>query len=176
MDDEIRITLRLPPDLHAWLTEQADDARRSLNSEITRRLEGGHPAKVYLATAGEYSDYRVRHVFARREDAEAYQLGDDVEERELQSGPVEVRRWYVLRWEPRLGDRPGDGLAMANPHEDSEYRDFDGQPGHAEHQWIELAPGRTLLKVGGWNLARVRKVYSEQRAQYLAQASEPNSS
>ena len=28
--------------------------------------------KIYLAMSGEYSDYRVRHAFARREDAEAY--------------------------------------------------------------------------------------------------------
>lgn len=124
--------------------------------------------KVYLATRGEYSDYRVAHVFARREDAEAYKLADNVEERELHDGPVEVRRWHEMRWEPRLGDRAGDGFALPNPHEDSEYRDFDGQPGRAEHQWMGMGPGRMRLTVGGWDLARVRKVYSEQRAQYLA--------
>jgi hypothetical protein len=41
---------------------------------------------IYLATRGEYSDYRVCHAFARREDAEAYKLGDDVAE----------FRWFVL--------------------------------------------------------------------------------
>jgi predicted HicB family RNase H-like nuclease len=40
MDDEVRITLRLPADLHAWLTAQAKAARRSLNAEILHRLEG----------------------------------------------------------------------------------------------------------------------------------------
>lgn len=40
--------------------------------------ETGGDMKVYLATAGEYSDYRVKHAFARREDAESYRLGDDV--------------------------------------------------------------------------------------------------
>ncbi|WP_328666503.1 Arc family DNA-binding protein [Streptomyces sp. NBC_00322] len=39
MDHEVRITLRLPADLHAWLTTQAKSARRSLNSEILHRLE-----------------------------------------------------------------------------------------------------------------------------------------
>jgi predicted HicB family RNase H-like nuclease len=39
MDHEIRITLRLPADLHAWLVAQAKSARRSLNSEIVHRLE-----------------------------------------------------------------------------------------------------------------------------------------
>jgi predicted HicB family RNase H-like nuclease len=40
MDDEVRITLRLPAGLHAWLAAQAKFARRSLNSEIVYRLEG----------------------------------------------------------------------------------------------------------------------------------------
>ncbi|MBT2525280.1 Arc family DNA-binding protein [Streptomyces sp. ISL-99] len=39
MDHEVRITLRLPADLHAWLAAQAKSARRSLNSEIVHRLE-----------------------------------------------------------------------------------------------------------------------------------------
>ncbi|WP_405647019.1 Arc family DNA-binding protein [Streptomyces sp. NBC_00019] len=37
--DEVRITLRLPVDLHAWLVAQAKSARRSLNSEIVYRLD-----------------------------------------------------------------------------------------------------------------------------------------
>ncbi|MER6749257.1 Arc family DNA-binding protein [Streptomyces fungicidicus] len=40
MDHEVRITLRLPADLHSWLVAQAKSARRSLNSEILHRLEG----------------------------------------------------------------------------------------------------------------------------------------
>lgn len=39
MDEEKRITLRLPADLHEWLAAQARSARRSLNSEIVYRLE-----------------------------------------------------------------------------------------------------------------------------------------
>ncbi len=41
MDQEVRITLRLPSDIHARLTTQARAARRSLNSEIVHRLEAG---------------------------------------------------------------------------------------------------------------------------------------
>ncbi|MET9843620.1 toxin-antitoxin system HicB family antitoxin [Streptomyces ossamyceticus] len=44
MDDEKRITLRLPADLHAWLAAQAKSARRSLNSEIVYRLEAEREA------------------------------------------------------------------------------------------------------------------------------------
>jgi predicted HicB family RNase H-like nuclease len=40
MNEETKITLRLPADLHQWLTAQAKSARRSLNSEIVYRLEG----------------------------------------------------------------------------------------------------------------------------------------
>ncbi|MET8676953.1 Arc family DNA-binding protein [Streptomyces sp. NPDC004647] len=46
MDDEVRITLRLPADLHSWLAAQAKSARRSLNSEILHRLEVGRAAPV----------------------------------------------------------------------------------------------------------------------------------
>ncbi|MFI6661700.1 toxin-antitoxin system HicB family antitoxin [Streptomyces sp. NPDC050523] len=46
MNDEVRITLRLPADLHAWLVAQAKSARRSLNSEIVYRLDGERPTPV----------------------------------------------------------------------------------------------------------------------------------
>src|SRR2546426_1168825 len=40
MDDEKRISLRLPTNLHARLVEEARSDRRSLNSEIIHLLEG----------------------------------------------------------------------------------------------------------------------------------------
>lgn len=122
--------------------------------------------KVYLATSGDYSDYRVRHVFARREDAEAYALGDDVEEFEVQEGPIEVRPWHQLMWWPGRPDRQAAAFASANPLVYStERRDYDGNPRHADHHWDDA---RACLEVEGWDRDRVKKVYSEQRAQYLA--------
>jgi hypothetical protein len=116
--------------------------------------------KVFLATAGEYSDYRVKAAFARREDAEAYQLGDDVLELEVHEGPAEVRRWYQLYWRADLPE----SASQANPYVyDGDLRDFDGDEKHAEHRWA-----KERLTVEGWDLALVKKVYSEQRAQYLA--------
>ncbi|KPI02199.1 hypothetical protein OK074_5383 [Actinobacteria bacterium OK074] len=42
VNEELRtITVRLPVDLHRWLTAEAKSARRSLNSEIVHRLEVG---------------------------------------------------------------------------------------------------------------------------------------
>ena len=122
--------------------------------------------KVYAATSGEYSDYRVRHIFAREEDARAYALGDDVEEFELREGPVEVRSWHTLRWDAGKPDRKAEGgLSAGNPWTYSQRRDFGGNAQHAEHEW---AGNGLWLLVSGWDPHLVRKVYSEQRAQYEA--------
>jgi hypothetical protein len=43
MDEEKRITLRLPAGLHARVTAQAERDRRSLNSEIVYLLESALP-------------------------------------------------------------------------------------------------------------------------------------
>jgi len=122
------------------------------------------PARIYLATRGEYSDYRVCHAFSRREDAVAYRLGDDVEELELRTGPVEVRYWYELYWRAGKPDQqPGDWPAAGNPWVDSELKDFDGDERRVEHSWSGQA-----LNVQGWDRGHVMKVYSEQRAQHVA--------
>jgi hypothetical protein len=121
---------------------------------------------VYLATSGEYSDYRVQHVFTRREDAESYALGENVEERELQEGPVEVRDWHQLTWWPGKPDREGDSNRVGNPFLFTSKRDFDGREGHVQHSWPETL--ETYLRVEGWDLERVRKTYSEQRAMHIA--------
>jgi len=123
--------------------------------------------KVYLATAGEYSDYRVVRVFARKEDAEAYELANDVEEYELTEGPIEVRRWHTLGWCPWIPDREATGMAAANPFWGNEMRDYDDQPRNVIHKWQDDRFGRRLA-VEGWDLDRIRKVYSEQRAQFIA--------
>lgn len=124
--------------------------------------------KVYLATSGEYSDYGVCHAFARREDAMSYALGDDVLELEIHEGPIEVRAWHSMEWRPYLPDREADTHHVANPWRGTENRDFDGRPKHAGHRWEVDHLGHDRLIVQGWDLERVRKVYSEQRAQYIA--------
>ena len=125
--------------------------------------------KVYLATSGEYSDYQIVHVFARREDAEAYQGAERVEEFEVRDGPVEMRTWNTLMWHAERPDREAANFAAANPSEYSSLKDFDGRPQNVTHAWYG-PPARTgpVLHVEGWDLGRIRKVYSEQRAQFLA--------
>ena len=120
---------------------------------------------IYLATSGEYSDYQVCHAFAKREDAESYKLGDDVKEMEVRDGPVEVRTWHTLNWRADWPEREAEaGFVAGNPHPWTERRDFDGDERRVEHTWS----GGVHLNVQGWDPDLVRKVYSEQRAQFLA--------
>jgi hypothetical protein len=125
--------------------------------------------KVYIATSGEYSDYTICHVFARQEDAEAYEGASRVEEFEVRDGPVEMRPWHTLMWRANHPDGERDSSHLAHPYESSWPQDFDGRPDHVAHYWAG-PPERTgpILTVQGWDLTRVRKVYSEQRAQYIA--------
>lgn len=122
---------------------------------------------IYLATAGEYSDFRVVAAFTREEDARAYELADDVDEYVLHDGPIEVRPWWQIGWNADIDDREEDGWHAANPSESFEQRDFNGKPKWVQHAW-HSRNGRDRLFVEGWDKERVRKVYSEQRAQYIA--------
>ena len=130
--------------------------------------------KVYVTSAGEYSDYRITNVFRNREDAEAYvrDHGDEsaVEEYELREGPVERRNWYTYYWNADQPDHGRDGIRMGNPWEyGPDARDFDGDPRHVRHHWTRPPAGHAnVLRIEGWDRDRVLKVYSEQRAQELA--------
>jgi hypothetical protein len=138
--------------------------------------------KVYLATSGSYSDYTIHHVFARREDAEAYELAENVEEFELREGPVETRPWHELTWWPDEPDGvhevPMSGvghtkpymLRLTNPRQmKSIRRDFDGRPNFVAHVWHSGrgTNGKSSLIVEGWDPERVFKVYGELRAEWL---------
>lgn len=108
---------------------------------------------IYLATSGEFDDYRIEAAFTRREDAEAFELGDDVEEMELHDGPLEVRTWYSLRWYEDTPLRSGTSSRVANPlHSDRERRIWDGNPGRVESSY----PAPRQIEVQGWDMALVR--------------------
>lgn len=123
---------------------------------------------VWLATAGEYSDHRVVVVFTREEEARSYELADDVEERVLHDGPIEVRTWWTLRWSTRIEDREGSAHHAANPLTRGERQDFDNLPKRVEHTWSENRYDGYALTVSGWEPEGVHKVYGEQRAQFIA--------
>jgi hypothetical protein len=131
--------------------------------------------KVYVVTSGEYSDYHIVRIFLNQADANAYQLGDDVSEWDVAEGPVEVRNWYQLCWWPHRPD--AEGRDDPNPWWRNESRDFDDNERACTHRWHE-APGTdrfTSLTIQGWDRERILKVYSEQRAQYLALGRIPTS-
>jgi hypothetical protein len=135
--------------------------------------------KIYLATSGCYSDYSVHQAFKNEEDAEAYIDGmydGHVEEYELWDDPVKKRKHWYLEWQSfkRVFSRVNGGL---------ETRDVEPEP--LISSWTEDAVGVLKLRVvwetmefGGRTLDRltvhgpseeaVLKVFSEQRAQYLA--------
>lgn len=137
--------------------------------------------KVYLAMANDDDD-RVQRAFARREDAEAYELADEVEEFEVLDGPVEVRDWHTLYWVAGHPDRlEPEGVWAANPRLSSERWAVDERPSDITSEWkkhpkkaVVLATGEVLtevthtLTVEGWDLEQVGAVYAEQRAEYEA--------
>jgi hypothetical protein len=45
MSDEKKLTLRLPADLHEWVTKAAKEDRRSLNAQLVRLLEEAKAAR-----------------------------------------------------------------------------------------------------------------------------------
>lgn len=108
---------------------------------------------IYLATSGEYDDYRIEAAFTRREDAEAFELADDVEEVELHDGPLEVRAWYSLRWyRNRPLEKASPGRAP-NPYpQDYRRRVWDGDPGRVDVSY----PADRQVEVQGWDMALVR--------------------
>ena len=114
---------------------------------------------IYLATSGTYDDYRVQAVFTRREDAEAFGLGDDVEEFELHDGPLETRAWHQVRWYADRPERPGTTNDGGNPyHSDRELRIWDGNPDRVEVTRFDVFP---QILVEGWDLALVRSRLDE---------------
>lgn len=130
-------------------------------------------AKIYLATSGSYSDYRVHHAFATEKLAEAYASKvseGEVKEFELRDQPVERRAWYQLTWWPDIEDRRASSMATANPSIWDYVEDYNPDR-KLNHQWLEHhMPGRpSTLRVEGWDRVAVMKVYSEQRARYLAE-------
>ena len=132
--------------------------------------------KVFIATSGEYSDYRIDHVFLNEEDAATYaQTKNDVgawDEYEVREGPIERRAFYCLSWWPHQADSRTTSGTLANPYVTDYVQDYDPNF-KLKHEWgkswhYDEDQRKDVLKVEGWDKQGVLKVYSEQRAQYLA--------
>jgi hypothetical protein len=128
------------------------------------------PQKVYLATRGGISDYQILHAFARREDAEAYHLTEDIEEYEVRTGPVEVRTLHEIAWVPGEPDSEETAHYPGNPIVWDHPEDFDHRP--VISLWGRYKREPRLI-VEGFDAAEVRRVYEEQRARCMADPARP---
>ena len=113
---------------------------------------------IYLATSGEYDDCWIVAALTRREDAEAFELSDNVDVVELHDGPLEVRTWYSLRW---YQDRPLEEASPGrapNPYpQEYDRRAWDGDPNRVE----VFSPVPSQIEVQGWDMALVRAKLDE---------------
>lgn len=127
--------------------------------------------KVYVATSGSYSDYGIDHVFARKEDAEAYASSSDegsVREFHVSTAPVERRAYYRLGWRAYDDDGPDNPWEFVFEGEDYP-ADATDRPAS---RWVRgnAGPHRPMhtLMVEGWDREAVRKAYQDKRAEYEA--------
>jgi hypothetical protein len=130
--------------------------------------------KVWIATSGSYSDYRIEHVFLNEEDANAYTeacYDGGYASYEVHEGPIQKRPYYELTWWPHEPDQ-SEPRERANPWTHSYKGDYipSEHPKPAKHEWHKPTGNNPegFLRVEGFDHEAVLKVYSEQRAIYLA--------
>lgn len=125
--------------------------------------------KVYVVTAGEYSDYSIQHIFSNREAADEY-----VRDFNLAGSyrDARVEEWEVDRTSPRFGK-----LYRALWRETLDERGVEVW-NHEEH--APIPPGGIVVtehlhEYVGWvisavgeDVTRVVKAVAERRARYLA--------
>lgn len=130
-------------------------------------------AVIYLAWSGEYDDRRLEAAFTQREDAEALELSDDVEEVPLRNGPAEVRDWHGMIW--YLGrplqtpeETPKGNTSNPYPYSGGPQRKvYDGQPKRLEvSKGMPNSVGYGTVWVWGWDLELVlaegNRIYREE--------------
>lgn len=129
--------------------------------------------KVYVATDGSYSDYQIKHVFLNEDDARTYAQSThegNYSEYEVREKIPERRVFYHLTWQSHLPDCNKNSNHIANPHVWSYESDFTGDTMLAHHWYNRTAGPNQIgtLSVEGFGREGVMKVYSEQRAMFLA--------
>ncbi|MER7361906.1 hypothetical protein [Nonomuraea wenchangensis] len=113
--------------------------------------------KVYIAVSTyESYDYEAGHqvlrVFARREDAEAYDLADNVLEFDVEEKPLEVRPRYVVTWDH----------AQEQPPSITSYEAaVDGREDTREH-----AETGSYVQEETWDEARAKALFEQKQREY----------
>lgn len=126
--------------------------------------------KVYLAATGSYSSYRIVKVFSRREDAEAYELAEDVEEYEVHDSPAQVADRVTLHWTTWQPDKQpcmdlGESFTIGNPYITTARADRSNYPARPVPEWRRHYYG-LVLEVSAWTETEAWKVYGDERAMH----------
>jgi hypothetical protein len=136
------------------------------------------PARLYALTSGEYSDYRVLAVFMSRDHAEAAAALDVEIDGSGYGAANEIRETIPYFIEPA---REGvqikgqfhvkDGAVVGSyPREETRVGEWVlERSGPCAAYLVHNGQSWFWLKVEGLDVERCRKVYSEKRAQLVAQ-------
>lgn len=117
--------------------------------------------KVYVATEGSYSDYRILGVFSKRGDAEAV---GEVEEYDLWNRVPLVRTVYAMRAFP-----PDYEPVTLEVHRLQPWDYNYGNLATTKRPKYDLFPNRGF-QVSGTNRPLVEKAFRDRRAQLVAEA------
>jgi hypothetical protein len=123
--------------------------------------------KVYMVTSGSYSDYRVHHLFLKEDDAKGYIATKDrgyeydYTEMDVHKGPVKRQVQWTARWYPTFN-------ISRTLVDDEIVEDTEIVLRHKWDHWENGEGEQNILIVYGPTKEAVLKVYSEQRAIYLA--------
>ena len=142
---------------------------------------GSEPGEVVWAlSSGEYSDYHVMCVCPSKEDAgtlaarynaDSGPFGDAARVESLPVAGPDTQRVEILHLSTTLWDNGTESDTKQHVRTVWPFADYAGIPGAAAWRWVRAPMHRDAggrLDVEGIDHERVRKVYSERRAEILA--------
>ncbi|SDH67222.1 hypothetical protein SAMN05421505_12025 [Sinosporangium album] len=166
------------------LTGGPDAAYRATRDQLVHELEqlreevaglrasAQTPPKVYLAIAGEHGDRQIQ-VFARQEDAEAYDPAHTVQEREVSFAAIDARTWHKATWVisvPGAFEQMFDLVNAFPTQVKREVRDFDGEPDEVAISWWKHPEGLRpwVVEFECWNQGSIRAAWQDLRGRIIA--------
>lgn len=117
--------------------------------------------KVYVVTGGIYSDYRIRAIFTKRSDAEAYIAATDTDEVGIGDDP-RVEQWPL--------DRPHDewiGISVHIAKDGTIANQYLVTEDYRRYPLFDMT-GSLITTVWTTDLERATKVANERRVALLA--------